>query len=60
MKRLYVPPGGYGTAEGRVLSRSEVTKAVRLFARRHGFYARTVRTMTDLKMKAMKEYVEGT
>jgi hypothetical protein len=57
MKRIYIPPGGYGTADGRVFSKSEVTKAVTRYARKHGFYTRTVRTMTDLKRAAMKEYV---
>lgn len=56
MKRSYVPPGGFGLASGRVLTRSEVTDAVRRYARKYGYYARTVRSMTSLRNAAMKEY----
>lgn len=56
--RRYVPPGGYGFEDGMVMSRSEVTEAIRLYARHHGFYARTVRTITVLKRAAMREWRE--
>jgi hypothetical protein len=57
MKTKYVPPGGYGMSNGRVLSKSEVTKAIRKYARKYGFSACIVRVCTVLKRAAMKEYV---
>lgn len=56
----YVPPGGYGMTDGRVLTREEVNHAVRAFAQRRGYYARTVRTITALFRQAMQEYAERT
>jgi hypothetical protein len=38
------------------LTKSELTKAVRQYARRHGYYARTVRNMTSLRRAAILEY----
>lgn len=52
----YVPPGGYGLADGRVLTAAQVKHAVRLFARRRGYYERTVRTVSVLFRQAMSEY----
>jgi hypothetical protein len=40
------------------LTRAEWTEAVRGFARRHGYYARTVRGMTTLRLRAGAEYLE--
>jgi len=56
----YVPPGGFGCADGTVMTKAQVTAAVTSFARRHGYYVRTVRTMTALKMAAIQEYRRGT
>lgn len=40
----------------RKLTKSEVTKAVQQYARRHGYYARTVRTVSSLFYAALREY----
>lgn len=40
------------------LSRKQVTQAVNRYARRHGFYARTVRAVTSLRFAAVREYLE--
>ncbi len=40
------------------LTKSELTKAVQKYARRHGHFARTVRTMTCLRLAAIREYHE--
>lgn len=44
------------TARG--MTRRDITKAVSCYARRHGFYARTVRTVTVLFRDAIREYRE--
>lgn len=54
--KRYVPPGGYGRADGTILTRAEVTLAVARYARKHTYYARTVRTVTVLFRAAMNEY----
>lgn len=38
------------------LTRAERTKAINRFARRYGYYARTVRNMTSLRYRAVYEY----
>jgi len=38
------------------LSRSDLTKAVQRYARKHGYYARTVRSMTRLRLAAILEW----
>jgi hypothetical protein len=40
----------------RKLTSRELTEAVQGFARRHGYYARTVRTMTSLMLAAIAEW----
>ena len=55
-RRTYVPPGGAAAASGAVLTRSDVKQAVRRFARRHGYSAPTVRTVTTLFRRAVDSY----
>lgn len=38
------------------LTKTEMTQAVRRYARRHGHYVRTVRTMSVLRMAAIAEF----
>lgn len=38
------------------LSKTELTKAIARFARKHGYYARTVRNMTSLRLAAINEW----
>lgn len=38
------------------MSRTELTAAIRAYARRHGHYASTVRTMTSLRLAAIAEW----
>ena len=38
------------------LTRSELTAAVTAYARKHGWYVRTVRSMYYLKRKAIEDY----
>lgn len=38
------------------LSKKQITKAVNRYARRYGYYARTVRTMSRLFYAAIAEY----
>ncbi len=38
------------------LTKSQLTEAIRKFARKHGHYASTVRTMSDLFYRAIAEY----
>lgn len=45
--------------DGTVLSKSQVTAAVRRYARKNGYYARTVRTITVLFRNAVNEYPTG-
>ena len=40
------------------LTRSELTKAIARYARRHNFYARTVRAVSVLRQAAIKEWNE--
>lgn len=40
------------------LTRSELTAAVTAYARKHGYYVRTVRSMTSLKREAVAVYKE--
>jgi len=54
-KTQRVPQGGYGRNDGRIFTRSQVTAAVSRYARRHGYYARTVRDVTSLFREAMAE-----
>ena len=56
MTRSYIPPGGAAIA-GRIFTRSEATDAFRRFARRHNYCTRTVRTMTSLRVAALREWV---
>ena len=42
------------------LTAKERTQAIQQYARKHGFYARTVRHMTDLRYKAVAEWLEKT
>lgn len=39
------------------LTRKEVTAAVKRYARKHGFYHRTVRTVTSLRRSAIAEWL---
>ena len=39
------------------LTSKELTKAIASYARRHGYYARTVRGMTSLRLAAISEWV---
>jgi hypothetical protein len=55
MASKMIPTGGYGRADGVVLTKSQVTAAVQRYARRHGYYATTVRTVTVLFRAAMEE-----
>lgn len=48
-----VPTGCYLRTDGRFLSRTQVTAAVQKYARRHGYSASTVRTVTTLFRAAM-------
>ena len=41
------------------LTKKQLTQAIRAYARRHGFYARTVRTCTSLRYAAVKEYINS-
>ncbi len=56
---VYVPPGGYGLPDGRVLSASDVVLAVARYARRHNCYSRTVRVVTVMFREAMREYADA-
>ncbi len=56
---IYVPPGGYGLPDGRVLSASDVILAVARYARRHNCYARTVRVVSVMFREAMREYADA-
>lgn len=38
------------------LSKKQLTQAVTRYARRHGHYVRTVRTMTSLRLAAIEEW----
>lgn len=38
------------------LSKSELTRAFDRYARRHGFYVRTVRAVTSLRQAAISEW----
>lgn len=38
------------------ITKAQRTKAVARFARRYGYYARTVRNMTSLRYRAVYEY----
>ncbi len=40
------------------LTSKQLTEACQLYARRHGYYTRTVRTMTSLMLAAIKEWRE--
>jgi hypothetical protein len=40
----------------RKLTKLELTKAYTRYARSHGFYVRTVRDVTDLKYRAIREF----
>ncbi len=40
------------------LTKAQLTQAVQAYARRHGFYTRTVRGMTSLRRAAIKEFSE--
>lgn len=42
------------------LTSKQLTQAIQRYARRHGFYARTVRTMTSLRLAAIAEWKELT
>lgn len=44
------------TTKSRKLTRSELTQAVARYARRHGYSASTVRTITSLLLAAIQEY----
>jgi hypothetical protein len=39
------------------LTKSEMAVAVRRYARRHGYYAGTVRSMTVLRLAAVREFL---
>ncbi len=41
-----------------VLTRSDRTKAIQRYARKHGLFPRTVRDVTSLRWKAFDEYKE--
>ncbi len=41
------------------LTRKELTKAIARYARKHGYYARTVRGMTVLRIAAVAEYLRS-
>jgi hypothetical protein len=56
MASKLIPSGGYGKADGTILTKSQVTAAVTHYAQRHGYYARTVRTVTTLFRAAMNEW----
>ena len=56
--RRYVPSGG-ASSGGRILTKGQVTSAVQNYARRHGYYVRTVRTISELRRAAVAEYVAG-
>lgn len=40
------------------MTKDEYTQAVTQFARKHGYYVRTVRVMTVLRLAAVKEWKE--
>jgi hypothetical protein len=42
-----------------MLTKKERTKAFQRYARKHGFYTRTVRTMTSLRFAAIKEWLSN-
>lgn len=42
----------------RRLTKRELTKAVAAYCRKHGHFARTVRTMTVLRYAAVREFCE--
>ena len=37
------------------MTRKQLTKAIQQYARRHGYYARTVRAVTALRIAAIRE-----
>lgn len=39
------------------LTRKEITAAVKRYARKHGFYHRTVRSITSLRRSAIAEWL---
>lgn len=41
------------------LTRKELTTAVKRYARKHGFYHRTVRNVTSLRRSAIAEWLEA-
>lgn len=55
-----VPHGGYGMADGTILTREQVKQARIRYARKHGCFVRTVRPMTTMFRDAMREYAEAT
>jgi hypothetical protein len=38
------------------MPKKELSRAIQRFARRHGYFARTVRSMTSLRLAAMAEW----
>ena len=38
------------------LTKKQLTQAVNRYARKHGYYARTVRTVSSLRYAAIQEY----
>ena len=41
--------------ENEAMTRKQLTQAIQQYARRHGYYARTVRTVTSLRLAAIRE-----
>ncbi len=41
------------------LTKSQMTQAIQQYARRHGYYARTVRAVTVLWLAAIREYADA-
>jgi len=39
------------------LCRKDLTKAIQRYARKYGYYCRTVRNMTSLRIAAVKEWI---
>lgn len=42
----------------RRLRKRELTQAIARYARRHGFFARTVRAVSSIKFEAIREWQE--
>jgi hypothetical protein len=42
----------------RRLGKKELTQAIARYARRHGYYARTVRAVSELHLAARREWLE--